>query len=106
MNTYLELLRAHAPDREVAYYHAAGFSEAQGLVEALERAGRDLTREKLVAAAESFDGWDENAFGMPMTYGPGLRGGLDIKVYFAQPDIEQGKLVRTTADIFFEMPHS
>ena len=104
MNLYLELLRTHAPDREVAYYHAAGFSEAQGLVEGLERAGRGLNRDKLVEAAETFDGWDENAFGMPITYGPGVRGGLDIKVFFAKPDIEQGKLVRASEDILFEMP--
>jgi branched-chain amino acid transport system substrate-binding protein len=106
MDTYLELLSRHAPEREPAYYHAAGFSEAQILVASLERAGRELNREKLVAAFETFDGWDENAFGMPITYGPGLRGGLDIKVYLAEPDVEQGKLVRATADILFEMPRS
>jgi branched-chain amino acid transport system substrate-binding protein len=106
MNAYLEALRRYAPDKEPAYYHAAGFAEAQILVEALERAGRDLTREKLVAAAETFDGWDENAYGMPVTYGPGLRGGLDIKVFFKKADVEQGKLVRASDNILFEIPQS
>jgi branched-chain amino acid transport system substrate-binding protein len=106
MSTYLELLRTQAPDKEPAYYHAAGFTEAQVLVEALERAGRDVDREKLVQAAETFDGWDENAYGMPITYGPGLRGGLDIKVFFKKADVEQGKLVRASDDIFFEIPKS
>jgi branched-chain amino acid transport system substrate-binding protein len=106
MNTYLEALSRYAPNKEPAYYHAAGFAEAQILVEALERAGRDPTREKLVAAAETFDGWDENAYGMPVTYGPGLRGGLDIKVFFKKADVEQGKLVRASDNIFFEIPQS
>jgi branched-chain amino acid transport system substrate-binding protein len=106
MNTYLELLRTQAPDREPGYYHAAGFTEAHVLVEGLERAGRDLNREKLVEAEETFDGWDDNAFGMPFTYGPGLRGGLDIKMFFARPDVEQGKMVRVTDDIFFQIPQS
>ncbi len=106
MNTYLELLSRHAPEREPAYYHVGGFTEAQALVEGLERAGRELTREKLVAAAETFDGWDDNAFAMPITYGPGLRGGLDIRVFFSKPDVEQGRLVRASDDIFFEMPES
>ena len=73
-------------------------------MEGLERAGRDLNRVNLVEALETFDAWDENAYGMPMTFGPGLRGGLDIKVYFAEPDVEQVKLVRASENIFFEMP--
>jgi len=106
MKTYLEALTRYAPDKEPAYYHAGAFSEAQILVEALERAGRDVDREKLVQAAETFDGWDENAYGMPIIYGPGLRGGLDIKVFFKKADVEQGKLVRASDDIFFEIPKS
>lgn len=106
MRPYLELLKQHAPGREPAYYHVAGFTEAQGLVEALERAGRDLTREKFVEAAETFDEWDDNVFGVPMTYGPGLRGGLDIKVYFAKADVDRGRLVRASDDIFFRGPES
>jgi len=106
MRPYLELLQRHAPDKEPSYYHVGGFTEVQALVEILERAGRDLNRERLVEAAETFDGWDDNAFGMPFTYGPGLRGGLDIKAFFSKPDVEQGKLVRASDDILFEMPQS
>ena len=106
MIPYLELLEKHAPDREPAYYHVAGFAQAQGLVEALERAGRNLTREKLVEALETFEGWDENLLGIPITYGPEERGGFDIEVYFAKADVEEGRLVRASDDIYFRIPTS
>jgi len=106
MAPYLELLEKYAPEREPAYYHAAGFSQAQSLVEALERAGRDLTRQKLVEALETFDGWDDNVMGIPITYGPGERGGSDIKVHFAKPDVENAKMTRATEDIYFRIPTS
>jgi branched-chain amino acid transport system substrate-binding protein len=104
MKTYVELIDRYTPDRKPGFYHAGGFTIAQGLVESLQRAGRDLSREKLVEAAETFDRWDENAFAMPITYGPGLRGGMDARVFFARADVEQGKMVRVTDDIHFELP--
>jgi branched-chain amino acid transport system substrate-binding protein len=104
MKTYLELIDRYTPNRKPGFYHAGGFSIAQGLVEGLERAGRDLSREKLVVAAETFDEWDENIFAMPITYGPGLRGGMDARVFLARADLEKGKIVRATEDILFEMP--
>ena len=50
---YVELLDKYAKDRAPSQYHAFGFAMVQALVEALERAGRDLTCEKLVDALET-----------------------------------------------------
>lgn len=53
-----------------------GFIEAKILVEALRRAGRDLTRAKLRAAIESIRDWDVG-LRAPVTYGPNDNQGLD-----------------------------
>jgi hypothetical protein len=46
-----------------------GYIMAQITVEALRRAGKDLTRESLVAAAESIVNWPES-YANTITYGP------------------------------------
>jgi ABC-type branched-subunit amino acid transport system substrate-binding protein len=104
MKSYLELIERYTPKRKPSFYHAAGFAVTQGLVEGLERAGRELTRENAVEAAETFNRWDDNVFAMPITYAPGLRGDLSARVFFARADLEQRKMVRATEDILFEMP--
>jgi len=101
---YLEARERHQPDHRAGFYHAGGFSLAQVVVEALERSGRDVTRENLVEALETFDRWDDNAWGHPFTYGPNVRGGSAAKVFFAKADVEKGTLVRITPDRLFEMP--
>jgi branched-chain amino acid transport system substrate-binding protein len=98
---YIELInRQETP----SLYHAFGFAMGQSLVEALERSGRDLTREKLVEALETFDSWDENVFSIPVSYGPELRGGMSTRLFFSRADLDKEKLVRVTDDILFEMP--
>lgn len=104
LRVYLDALDRYDSEHTPGFYHAGGFTMAQLFVEALTRAGRDLTREKLVDALETFDGWDDNAVGLPFTYGPGLRGGSVSKSFIAGVDIEQGKIVRLTEDMMFEMP--
>ncbi len=101
---YLALIDKYTPDRGPRTYHAFGYAGAQALVEALRRAGNQPTREKLVDSLETFDAWDDNVFSTPITYGPGLRGGTSSRWFFARPDWEQGRLVRATEDILFEMP--
>ncbi len=104
MKQYLELITKRTEGKAPGIYHAAGFAMAQGLVEGLERAGNDLTRERLVEALETFDHWDENVYSVPMSYGPELRGGSAMRVFFSRADLEKEKLVRVTEDILFEMP--
>jgi branched-chain amino acid transport system substrate-binding protein len=104
MTEYLDALARDQPDHRIGFYHAGGFGLGQMFVEALRRAGPDLTREKLIEALETFDHWDQNVWGHPYTYGPGLRGGSVARTFFARPDVEKGRLVRETEDILFEMP--
>jgi ABC-type branched-subunit amino acid transport system substrate-binding protein len=61
------------PDIRWGAFPAAGFIFAEPLVEALRRAGPDLTREKLVEALESLNGF--RGTGPEITFGPELRQG-------------------------------
>ncbi|MBI2503828.1 MAG: ABC transporter substrate-binding protein, partial [Candidatus Latescibacteria bacterium] len=95
MKQYRELLKKHAPDHRLSLYHAGDFWSAQALVEGLERAGRDLTREKLVEAMESFKGWD-GSIGPPLSYGPNLRGGKNTSAFLVRADVANKTFVRAT----------
>ena len=102
-NPYLELLEKYDPDREIGAYHSGGVYYAQVLVEGLQRAGRDITREKLVEAMESFSGWT-SGFGPPVTYGPNVRGGVSTAAFVMKADVAQKKLLPVTDWIQFERP--
>ncbi len=56
-----------------SYYGVEGYITAKVMVEALRRAGRDLTREKLVTALETMNNLDLG--GYRVTYGPDSRNG-------------------------------
>ena len=101
---YMEVRERYDPEHRLGTYHGFGYAAAQILIEALERAGRDLNREKLVEALETFDRWDDNLYGHPFTYTPGVRGGTAAKTFFTKADLARGKLVRVTEDAVFQMP--
>ena len=52
---YADMYKAHYPDREAGPFMITGLPSAMAVAAALEKAGRDLTRESLVAAMESLD---------------------------------------------------
>lgn len=56
-----------------SYYGIEGYLTAKVMVEGLRRAGRDLTREKLVSALESMNQFDMG--GYRVSYGPENRNG-------------------------------
>ena len=65
---YNELVAKYYPNDEPNYVALEGFVNAKVLVEALENAGPDLTREKFIEALESIDHWDVG-IGKEVTYG-------------------------------------
>jgi branched-chain amino acid transport system substrate-binding protein len=103
MLLYRELLAKYTPDLRVGLYHIYGFSVAQVLVEGLQRAGRDLTREKLVEAMETFDRWDGSVL-PPVTYGPKLRGGGSTSAFMMKADVANNRMVRASDWLHFEQP--
>jgi ABC-type branched-subunit amino acid transport system substrate-binding protein len=62
-----------APDEPAGAFFMSGFRFAEPLVEALRRAGPDLTTDRLIEALESLDGFQ--GIGPPLTYGPDRRQG-------------------------------
>ncbi len=87
---YLGLLKGKQ-DLAPSYSSMEGFIAAKVLVEGLRRAGKEPTREKLIAGLESMKGFDLGG-GLDVTYGPNLRVGtsyIDLTIIS-----KTGKFVR------------
>ncbi|HUP47940.1 MAG TPA: ABC transporter substrate-binding protein [Thermoanaerobaculia bacterium] len=74
MQRYRQAFEKKHPDINWGAFPAAGFLFAEPMVEGLRRAGRDLTREKLVEALETLDGFEGT--GPAITFGPERRQGV------------------------------
>jgi len=59
---FSRLLKQQKPNSKASFNNLEGYIAAKALVEGLRRAGRDLTREKLIAALESFRDVDLGKF--------------------------------------------
>lgn len=70
---YRKVLQHFAPGTEPSYHGLDAFLEAKVLVDGLRKAGRSLTREKLLRALESMKNRDFG--GVNVRYGPGDRTG-------------------------------
>ena len=79
---YADMYKAYYPDREAGPFMITGLPSAMAVAAALEKAGRNLTRESFVAAMESLDFQPEIMVG-PLQYGPNrrdaMRSGVVIK---------------------------
>lgn len=73
MQKYRAAFEEKYPDLRWGLFAAAGFIFGEVLTEGLERAGRDLTRDSLIEAMETFDGWQ--GLGPEVTFAPGVRQG-------------------------------
>jgi branched-chain amino acid transport system substrate-binding protein len=69
---YADMYKAHYPDREAGPFMITGLPSAMAVAAALEKAGRNLTRESLVAAMETLDFKPEIMAG-PLQFGPSRR---------------------------------
>lgn len=85
-----QILRRHAPSLYRGGFAMSGVRFIQPLLEALERAGPDLTREKLFTALESLDDyrgggphWDGPGLGTPVSFAGGQRLGVS-RIGFAR----------------------
>jgi ABC-type branched-subunit amino acid transport system substrate-binding protein len=79
-----ELRREFSLPAQYEAAQATALAAAAVLVEALRRAGRDLSRERFVTALESLNNFDPGGFGPPVSFGPdrrnGVRGGYVVAV--------------------------
>lgn len=72
---YVGMYKQHYPDREPGAFMITGMPSAMAVVAALEKAGRDLTRESFVEAMQSLDLQTEVLPG-PLKFGPDRRDAL------------------------------
>lgn len=66
---FMKVYQASFPGEVPNAYAVAGLIAAEIFVEGLNRTGKDLTRERFVAALETMNGW-MGRIGPPVTYGP------------------------------------
>jgi ABC-type branched-subunit amino acid transport system substrate-binding protein len=86
---YIELLKRYFPDDTPNSVGLEGYINARVLVEGLQRAGRDLTREAFIGAIESME-YYPLAVDMTISFSPADHQGLD-SVYFTR--LENGLFV-------------
>ncbi|NOY45174.1 MAG: ABC transporter substrate-binding protein [Deltaproteobacteria bacterium] len=70
MQEYRKILKKYRPGHEPNRYNLYGYFYTKLFCEGLKRAGKDLTREKLIQALESIQNW-ENGIIPPVSFGPG-----------------------------------
>jgi len=89
---YVNFLKQYFPTDTPSFVGLEGFLNARILVEGLQKAGRDLTREGLIDAIESIRNLKLGP-GMSITYGSRDRQGLDT-IYFTR--LENGRFMPFT----------
>jgi len=95
-----KLAKKYAPETEVDHQLIWGYLNTMILFEGLRRAGKDLDREKLIDAMETFKDFDTGGISGPISYGPisqgpkSRRGVTGVRILMA--DIEKGYFVPIT----------
>jgi branched-chain amino acid transport system substrate-binding protein len=89
---FREFMKKYMPDEPINYYTQEGYIMGQIVVESLRRAGKDLSRETFVAAAESIVNW-RDSYANNITFGPLNRSPIN-SVYVTQ--YQNGKLLKVS----------
>ncbi len=91
---YLEIYQATYPKEMPSAFAAAGFIAGEVFCEGLRRAGKNPTREGLIAAMESMRDWD-GIMAKGISYTPDFRSGKASMYFmkFAKPKFEEGSVV-------------
>ena len=96
---FREFMKKTLPNEQVGNFALWGYIGAQIMEEALKRAGKDLSRESLIAALESFDNWTGSVSVTPITYGKDNRSPFKSLFFLQQKD---GKTVKVSDPIEYK----
>lgn len=77
---WINLYKQYYPDRAPGAFMTYGLPSAMAITRAIEKAGKDLTREKFVAAMEQVD-FDSEVLAGPTAFGPQRRDGHRASVF-------------------------
>jgi branched-chain amino acid transport system substrate-binding protein len=91
---FREFMAKWAPNETASGFASTGYAQAQLMTEALKRAGKDLTREKLIQALENMKNWNDG-LAYNVSYSPENHQGQN-SVQFMQADAKTGKFVKKT----------
>lgn len=92
---FRDFMKKYLPNEQVGSFAMWGYLGAEILHEALKRAGKDLSRETLVAGMESIQNWKES-LAANINYGPNNRAPQN-SIYIIQ--FKEGKFVQITDPI-------
>lgn len=94
---YRDAMKKYYPDERWSVFPMAGFFYADPLVEAIRRAGDDLSREHLIRTLEGFNNIHVfNDSGPSVSFGPGQRQGLRGCIFFRCLGPEQAEILTGT----------
>jgi hypothetical protein len=96
---HIEIIKKYAPNVDPSNFTLYGAITAELMVESLNRAGPDLTREKLVEAAESIRDWMCSVCLTPINMSPTDHRPFEVEVY---NKVEGGKWVAFGEPVDFE----
>jgi branched-chain amino acid transport system substrate-binding protein len=96
---HIEIVKKYAPNVDPSNFTLYGAITAELMVESLKRAGPDLTREKLVEAAESIRDWMCSVCLTPINMSPTDHRPFEVEVY---NKVEGGKWVAFGEPVDFE----
>jgi len=94
---YLTLLKRYYPEDRPSFVGLEGFINARVLVEGLQRAGSDLTREGFIQAIESINDFTPG-LDINISFSPSDHQGLD-RVYFTRLENGQFSLIKDWTDV-------
>ena len=83
------------PKARGGFYNIWGYHSAMIMAEGIKRAGKDLTREGLVKALETFRNWESGGIMSPVTYKDGYRESVKAG-YFLITDTKNLKWIKYT----------
>lgn len=91
MKKWVDMVKKYGkPDKTIGDYDLSGIGGAQVIVEALKKAGPDLTREKFITALNSIKDFDTGLLSAPISFSPDDHAGVKSGEMMTELD---GKLV-------------
>ncbi|MFH1977655.1 MAG: ABC transporter substrate-binding protein [Pseudomonadota bacterium] len=94
---YLTLLKRYYPEDRPSFVGLEGFINARVLVEGLQRAGADLTRDRFIQAIESIQDFTPG-LDINISFSPSDHQGMD-RVYFTRLENGQFSLIKDWTDV-------
>ena len=85
------MLKKHLPNQELTQYHLWGVAAGELIVEALKRAGKDLTRKKIVETLRSIDSFQTSTYPAPLSFSKTDHDGYQMGLF---TKLENGKVIK------------